>query len=187
MRARDRLGDVELLQVAASDPEAFAEFYHRYSHPIFAYFMQRLRRADLAADLTGETFAAAFERCRDGSPGRQPVPWLYAIAHHKLVDSLRQRRVDDQARRRLGIAPIELSDDELDRTEALVDLEHERGRLAQLLDALPPDERAALHARVIDEQDYVELAATLECSEAVVRKRVSRGLGRLRAAAKESG
>jgi RNA polymerase sigma-70 factor (ECF subfamily) len=35
-------------------------------------------------------------------------------------------------------------------------------------------------ARVVDEREYAEIAAVMRCSELVVRKRVSRGLGRLR-------
>jgi RNA polymerase sigma-70 factor (ECF subfamily) len=33
---------------------------------------------------------------------------------------------------------------------------------------------------VVDERDYAEIAKDLRCSEAVVRKRVSRGLARMR-------
>jgi RNA polymerase sigma-70 factor (ECF subfamily) len=36
-------------------------------------------------------------------------------------------------------------------------------------------------AHVVDEQPYSEIAAEMECSEAVVRQRVSRGLTELRA------
>src|SRR5258708_34321939 len=62
-RGRD---DGELLAACANDPEAFADFYRRHSRAIFAYFMSRLHRSDLAADLTGEVFALAFEGVRDG-------------------------------------------------------------------------------------------------------------------------
>src|SRR6202035_3794226 len=40
--------------------------------------------------------------------------------------------------------------------------------------------RVEKQARVLDEQGYDEIAAELECSESVVRKRVSRGLAALR-------
>ena len=49
------------------------------------------------------------------------------------------------------------------------------------MDELPGDQREAITARVIDERDYSEIAKDLRCSEAVVRQRVSRGLGALRA------
>jgi RNA polymerase sigma-70 factor (ECF subfamily) len=49
-----------------------------------------------------------------------------------------------------------------------------------LLSDLPEDLREAVVARVLEERDYDEIAAKLGCSQQVVRKRVSRGLTRLR-------
>jgi len=42
------------------------------------------------------------------------------------------------------------------------------------------DERAAVIERVVLERDYAEIARDASTSEAVARKRVSRGLARLR-------
>lgn len=47
--------------------------------------------------------------------------------------------------------------------------------------------RGAVHARVIEERDYADIAQEMRCSEAVVRKRVSRGLAALRARMEETG
>ena len=49
----------------------------------------------------------------------------------------------------------------------------------QALAGLPADQREAVLARIVDERDYGEIAADLR-SESVARKRVSRGLARLR-------
>jgi RNA polymerase sigma-70 factor (ECF subfamily) len=179
LRSRE---DAELLAACVRDPEAFADFYRRHAQEIFAYFMTRLHRSDLAADLTGEVFASAFEAARAEVVVRYPRAWLYGIAHNTIAAAIRHRRVSAEARRRLGIAPVELTDEDLERTEALVDLAAERQRMDALLAELPRDEAEALRARVVDEQDYREIASELQCSEAVVRKRVSRGLARLRAA-----
>jgi hypothetical protein len=43
-----------------------------------------------------------------------------------------------------------------------------------------PADQAALRARVLEERDYAEIAERMRCSQAVVRKRVSRALVRLR-------
>ncbi len=56
----------------------------------------------------------------------------------------------------------------------------EGGRASELVELLPSDERHAVKARIVDERTYGEIAAELHCSELVVRKRVSRGLARLR-------
>jgi RNA polymerase sigma-70 factor (ECF subfamily) len=74
--------------------------------------------------------------------------------------------------------PIALSDEDIDQIDRLGTLP-ELDSLA-LLEALPPDQRAAVRGRVIDARDYEDLAREFECSELVVRQRVSRGLRVLR-------
>jgi RNA polymerase sigma factor (sigma-70 family) len=48
------------------------------------------------------------------------------------------------------------------------------------MNELPDDERRAVLSRVVHERSYRDIASELSCSEMVVRKRVSRGLSRLR-------
>lgn len=52
--------------------------------------------------------------------------------------------------------------------------------LIDLLNALPADQATAIRARVLEERDYGDIAATLRTSELVIRKRVSRGLNTMR-------
>jgi RNA polymerase sigma-70 factor (ECF subfamily) len=54
------------------------------------------------------------------------------------------------------------------------------GPLGALVSELPDDERRAVLSRVVAERSYKDIAGELSCSEMVVRKRVSRGLSRLR-------
>jgi DNA-directed RNA polymerase specialized sigma24 family protein len=50
---------------------------------------------------------------------------------------------------------------------------------------LPPEQREAVLARIVDERPYAEIANEMQCSELLVRQRVSRGLRALRAQIKE--
>ena len=49
-----------------------------------------------------------------------------------------------------------------------------------MVERLAPDQRDAVVAHVVNERSYQQLAAELGTSEAVVRKRVSRGLQTMR-------
>jgi RNA polymerase sigma-70 factor (ECF subfamily) len=141
----------------------------------------RTASREVAADLTAETFAAALAAVRDETRALpvEPFAWLLTIARNKLIDSLRRGRVEQSARDQLGLSPLVIDDRDLERVEELVSATD----LASMLAAqLPADQLAALTARVIDERDYDEIAAQLQCSQAVVRKRVSRALRTLRAA-----
>src|SRR3954447_18656527 len=138
----DRRPDEELL-AATSEPAAFATFYRRHERRILAYFAGRLREAEVAADLTAETFAAALlareGHDRDQGPG---VAWLYGIAHHVLLMSLRRGRVEQKARSRLAMPPLDLTDELIERIDAL------RGEALRALADLTDDQRQAVEARV---------------------------------------
>jgi RNA polymerase sigma-70 factor (ECF subfamily) len=54
------------------------------------------------------------------------------------------------------------------------------------LEELSDEQRVAVEGRVLEEAEYEELARRLECSESVVRKRVSRGLAELRTRMREA-
>jgi len=180
------MDDDALLQAAAGgDRDAFAAFYRRWLAPITRYHLRRTGSRELAFDLTAETFAAVVAGCERFDPARGPAAaWLFQIAEHKLADSLRRARVESSARRRLGFEPVILEDADLERVEELAS----RGDVAsveRLLEQLPPQQRDAVRARVLDERPYAEIAGELRCSEAVVRQRVHRGLGAMRERLKE--
>jgi RNA polymerase sigma factor (sigma-70 family) len=181
MNAEDPRNDDALLAATAGDPEAFAAFYRRHLRSVLAFFLHRTGRRDLAADLAAETFAAALQavpRYRPGTGSAQG--WLFAIASNKLADSARRGAVVDRSRRELGLPVRALTDPELERAEELIDAERLAANLGALLTELPAEQRAALEGRVVQERDYRELAAEWNCSEAVVRQRVARGLSALR-------
>jgi RNA polymerase sigma factor (sigma-70 family) len=103
---------------------------------------------------------------------------LIGIARNTLAASRRRGKVQDRARRRLAIEPIEFSDDDVGETEAIA--ARVGTNVVDLVAELPTDERHAVEARVVHERSYSDIATQLHCSEMVVRKRVSRGLSRVR-------
>jgi RNA polymerase sigma factor (sigma-70 family) len=177
----DDAPDETLLATTRSEPAAFGAFYRRHEDRVLGYFLARVGDPEVAADLTAETFAAALASSHRFRPRkRKPAAaWLFGIARNKLAMSRRQGRVDARARRRLGMSPLVLTDETI---EQIAELDH---TALELVAELPADQREAVRARVIDERDYPEIAKDLRCSEAVVRKRVSRGLGTLRARMEE--
>lgn len=175
--------DDELLaRFAGGDPEAFVAFYRRHLSAVLGFFLRRTGNPELAADLTAEVFAGALLAAKRYRPGERPaLAWLYGIAAHKLADSRRRGRVEDAARRRLALEPLAIDDADLNRISQMADPSAAEAALA----ALPPEQRAAVFARVVDEQPYAQIAAQMRCSEMLVRQRVSRGLRALRAQMRE--
>lgn len=180
VRDRARWSDALLLgAIARCDDRAFSAFYRRHLGMVVGWYARRTD-PELAADLTAEVFAAVligaarYEPTHDSAAG-----WLLGIARNVLGHSVRRGQVDARARRRLGAAPLTVEDDDLARVLELA--EDQASSVTVLLASLPVDERTAVCARVIEERGYGEIARSLGCSEMVIRKRVSRGLARLRA------
>jgi RNA polymerase sigma factor (sigma-70 family) len=172
--------DALLLAAARGEQAAFEVFYRRWLPAVMGFHLRRVLVREAAFDLTAETFAAVVVACGEFDPQRGPAPaWLFAIADHKLRDSLRRGRVEASARRTLGHQPVILEDEDLVRVEELASL-GSGASLEQLLGELSETQRAAVRARVLDERSYAAIARELRCSEAVVRQRVHRGLRRLR-------
>jgi RNA polymerase sigma-70 factor (ECF subfamily) len=167
--------DEELIAAAArGDAEAFSALYAAYERPVAGWFVRATGSGELAADLTAETFAEVVASLRRFDAGRGSARgWLYGIARNVLARSRERGVIEDRARRRLGLPVLALDDDAIEAIEASAAAE-------SLLAALPEDQRIAVDAHVVQERSYAEIAATLRCSESVVRKRVSRGLAALR-------
>jgi RNA polymerase sigma factor (sigma-70 family) len=176
----DSRSDAELLRVSARDPEAFGVFYDRHATTLLAYFQRRTACAESAADLAAETFAAAFHaRRRYRDTGTPAIAWVFGIARHLLIDSVRREHIEDRARRRLRLERIELDDEALRRIEELADLAPVRARLDAALTELTPDSAEAVRLRVDAELPYAEVARRLGCTEGAARVRVARALMKL--------
>jgi RNA polymerase sigma-70 factor, ECF subfamily len=165
--------DDELL--GSDDPQAFAAFYRRHVRWVTGYLMRRTADPELAADLTAETFAAALlHRSRFQPRDGSAAAWLYRIAHNTAVDAARRRGAERRARDALGILDVRPT------VEDLSTITYLGSDVDALVAELPDDQRRAIVARVIDDRPYADIARAEAVSEAVVRKRVSRGLKALR-------
>lgn len=181
VRDRARWSDAQLLAgVAACDEHAFSVFYRRHLTMVVGWCVRRAGDPELAADLTAEVFAAVLLGAARYEPTHDSaVGWLLGISRNVLGHSLRRGQVDARARERIGATSLTVQEEDLAVVLQMADGPDEPA--GELLAELPADERAAVRARVIDELGYGEIARSLGCSEMVVRKRVSRGLARLRA------
>jgi RNA polymerase sigma factor (sigma-70 family) len=158
-------------------PPEIEELYRDHARRLAGYLMRATSDAEVAADLTAETFAAALvARDRYRPELGAPTTWLYGIAAHKLSDWRRRGYAEDRARRRLGIERPALSDEDVAELSRLAD----EVTVVELLEELPAEQRKAVRARLIDDRAYGDIAVAEGVSEAAVRQRVSRGLASLR-------
>jgi RNA polymerase sigma-70 factor (ECF subfamily) len=166
--------DTELLSSGvASD---FGCFYDRHVGAVTAFVGSWIGEPDVVFDLVAETFARALEHRLRYDPSKgPPVGWLLGIARNLMIDSARRGQVESESRERLGMGRVELDEEQLEVIADRADVQ-----LGDALASLEAFQREAVIRRVVLEESYRAIAADLRCSEQVVRKRVSRGLARLR-------
>lgn len=170
--------DTELLRSCHAEPELFSRFYRRHNRAVLGFMMKRIGCAQTAADLTSETFVAAYkDRRKFDSDRGDALPWLYGIARNKLS---RYHRTNARRRRwHRTVATPELTDPQIRRVEELADLDALVPALRAALDQLPPNQADAVRLRILEDRSYDEVAEMLDTTEGNARVRVSRGLTRL--------
>jgi RNA polymerase sigma-70 factor (ECF subfamily) len=162
-----------------------------------ALHAERARLVRLCARLTGDPDAAEdlaqdalVEAWRHEHALRDPAkrgPWLAGIARNVCLRWARQRtRATTPLVQRLADrrGPVWTPDDEWSIDPFDAEIELERHELADLLDRalglLPPETRAVLVARYIEESPHAEIAARLGVTEAAAKMRCVRGLEAVR-------
>jgi RNA polymerase sigma factor (sigma-70 family) len=165
------------------DPEAFQEFYVATVQRLVVFFTRRTLNAEVALDLTGETFAVALQRRHQfrGATDAEAEGWLFAIARSQLSLYWRRGVAERKALEQVGMDPPSLGQAELERIEELAGLPELRRRVVQAIAGLSPQQAYAVTQRIVCEREYDDLAAELGVSQDVVRARVSRGLRALAA------
>ena len=168
------MDDARLAQQACTEPEAFAELYHRHLASVFRYHLAHTGNTKDAEDLTSQTFMAALEGI-DSFRGTGPyIAWLMGIASRKRLRYFRGNRLEVPLDAALQIPTPSLPTDKA---------AFQRLQLDQILGALKhiSSERAeALILCFFSELSFAEAGLVLGKSEAAVKMLISRGLQDLR-------
>jgi RNA polymerase sigma-70 factor (ECF subfamily) len=164
--------DAELITASVGQPECFQAVFDRHFSVIHRYLRRRVG-AELAAELTSETFLAAFRSRERYIPGQvSALPWLYGIASnllrmHQRGEERRLRAYARAARESERAAPPVAVDERLDAAAM-------RPALAAALADLTPALREVLLLHAWSELSHAEIAEALGCSAGVVRARLHR-------------
>ena len=170
--------DADLLRAARKDADAFAAFYRDHAAWVERWLRSHVRDPHVAADLTAETFAQALvslERFRGRERGAGTA-WLFGIARNLLRGYAARRRVETEARERLGIAIRDYGPDEFAAADERLDANALAAEIAAALGSLPPELRETLELRAVDGLPYGEIAARTGTTAANARMRVARAV-----------
>ncbi len=141
--------------------------------------------ADEAADAAQEAFVKAYyalARFRAGAPFR---PWLLRI----VANEARNRRKAAGRRSSLALRAADggLYEDAAPSPETAALAAEQRALLLHAVNGLREDDRLVIAYRYFFDLNEAEMAEALGCARGTVKSRLSRALGRLRAALAGSG
>ena len=80
-------------RILAGDSKAVIEFYKSYSPKILSYLSKKLSHFEDAQEITNDVFLEAIDSLSFLQKEKNVSAWLYKIAHNKMVDFYRKRKI----------------------------------------------------------------------------------------------
>jgi RNA polymerase sigma factor (sigma-70 family) len=169
---------------AAGDMAAFELLYERHAQRVWRYLLRNLGDRALADDLTQDIWFAVARHAPRYQPSAKFTTWLFTLAHHRMVDSLRAARklvsLDET-----GDNGDEALVDRLEADERLGPLQQLQSReqataLLAALEQLPVAQREAFLLQAEGGMGVEEIAATTGVSFETAKSRLRYARARLR-------
>lgn len=166
-------------QVRAGDHNAFGILVRKYQERLFHCLANLAGNVHEAEDLAQEAFVQAFLKIRTFQGQSSFFTWLYRIAFNLTVTRLRRKRPHTSLGNphdSRGVAPVDSGEAAMEKLTR-----DERGaQVRAALATLPPDYRAVLVLREMEDCDYETIAEILDLPLGTVRSRLFRARMELR-------
>jgi RNA polymerase sigma-70 factor, ECF subfamily len=156
-------------RASEGDPIALGHIYDAYAQRIYRYLYRRSGDAALAEDLTADVFLRLVEACRTPSFCQGALaPWLYRLAHNRLVDFYRRRRE----------TPLPDDYDQPSNDDAAAGAH--RRELRAAIRQLTPDQQQVVALKFLEGLTNTQIAAAISKPEGAVKSLQHRALDSLR-------
>jgi len=166
------------------DQTAFSKIVEVYQKPIFNLCYRMLGDSAQAEDAAQESFIRAYFKLDSYDDSRKFSSWIFSIASHYCIDKLRKRRFqwiswDDLPPWRWLPDP-----DTPQPEESMIDVEAMQ-EIHGLLDALPPDYKAAVIFKYWYDMPYTDIAEALDTTVSAIKSKLFRARKMMAQAATE--
>jgi RNA polymerase sigma-70 factor (ECF subfamily) len=172
------------------DVNAFNQLVLHYQQTTYNVVLRMLGDRDAAADVTQDTFIAAFRAIQSFRGGSSFRAWLLRIASNQAcdywrrtnrhpLDSLDDVMDEDESHGTSLLSTLVETDQAANPEEFLLNQELQ-ALIQKALQELPLDQRVAVILCDVQGLSYEEIAASTQTTLGTVRSRIARGRARLR-------
>ncbi|MDT7041698.1 RNA polymerase sigma factor [Candidatus Nitronereus thalassa] len=154
-------------QMAQGQETALVEFYRIFEQKIYAFAKIRLNDSQEASDLLHEVMWEVW-RSAGRFEGRSSVStWVFGIAHHKVIDRIRQAN-KHKTETLEGIHATESEED----LEALLTQKQMGEHIRWCIEMLSDDQRQVVHLAFYEGLPYREISKIVDSPEGTVKARM---------------
>lgn len=178
------IDDTELMtRVKQGDDSSFDLLLGRHRASVVRYLYRMVQNQAVAEELAQETFLRVYRSRTTYEPSAKFTTWLFRIATHLALNSLRNGRREDAGRLENGSGDLTADDVPDPSPTAEQSLVHRAKveEVRQAIAALPAKQRAAVLMHKYEEMDYCHIARVLNCSEPALKSLLFRAYETLRA------
>ncbi len=159
----------------------FDEVYRNHADAVYRFCVSQVRDPDVAEDLAGDVFAAAFAAYQRVRPDPAGVrTWLFRIARNAVIDQYRR-----EGRRRSLIARIGRDRAFPDSVEENVEQRFDLQSVVAAMETLRERDRQLVGLRVAGGLSYAEVGQVIGMRESAAKMATHRALERVRARLRE--
>jgi RNA polymerase sigma-70 factor (ECF subfamily) len=177
--------DAELmLRVKDGDGASFGILLQKHRLPVIHFLYRMVQNQAVAEELAQEVFLRVYRSRESYEPTAKFTTWLFRIATHLALNSLRDGRNRRMEERLDADSPETQVRQVADRRPSVEQTMVYQARLDEVRRAvamLPEKQRAAVLMHKYEEMEYSQIAKVLNCSESAVKSLLFRAYETLRA------
>ena len=177
--------DAELmLRVKEGDGASFGVLLQKHRSAVVHFLYRMVQNGAVAEELAQEVFLRVYRSRATYEPTAKFTTWLFRIATHLALNSLRDRkneRLEDRLDDDTSELPVRQVSDGKPSVEQSMVYQAKLAEIRRAIGALPEKQRAAVLMHKYEEMEYSAIAKALECSESAVKSLLFRAYETLRA------
>ena len=177
--------DAELmLRVKEGDGASFGILLEKHRSPVIHFLYRMVQNQAIAEELAQEVFLRVYRSRESYEPTAKFTTWLFRIATHLALNSLRdgrnqrlEERLDDDS----SDTPVRQVSDQRPSVEQTMVQQARLDEVRRAVAMLPEKQRAAVLMHKYQEMEYSQIAKVLNCSESAIKSLLFRAYETLRA------